>query len=82
MQNVYYHITVAMIHRRTFRMNWTLHRISPTATIQKVCFHGQIGLFRVNILFQKLNPRLTDSSLLKKIIYMRENSLLPKYSCL
>ena len=33
-----------------------------------------------NILFQKLNPRFTDSSLIKKIMYMREKGLPPKYS--
>ena len=34
-------------------------------------------LFRANSLFQKLNLRLTHSSLIKKIIYMRENDLPP-----
>jgi len=81
-QNVHYHITVEAIHHRTFRVNWTLHRMSPIATVQKLCFYGQTGLFKINVLFQKLNPRFTDSSLIKKIMYMRENGLPPKYSCL
>ena len=29
MQKVHYHITMATIHHRTFRVNWTLHRMSP-----------------------------------------------------
>ena len=69
MQNVCYHILVT-IHHRTLRVNWTLHSTSPTATVQKVQFHGQICFFRVNISFQKLNLILTHSSLIMKIIYM------------
>ena len=76
-QNVHYHITVEAIHHRTFRVKWTLHRMSPIAAVQKLCFYGQTGLFKINILFQKLNPRFTDSSLIKKIMYMRENGLPP-----
>ena len=50
----------------------------PTATVQLLLsFYGQVGLFRVNILFQKLNLRLTHSSLIMKIIYMNENVLSP-----
>ena len=50
--------------------------------LSRNCFYGQTGLFKVNVLFQKLIPRFTNSSLIKKIIYMRENGLPPKYSCL
>lgn len=50
--------------------------MSPTATVQKVCFYGQ-RLSKASILFQKLNPRFTDYSLIKKIMYMREKALPP-----
>ena len=66
----------------TFRVNWTLHRMSPIATVQKLCFYGQTGLFKVNIFSQLRNPRFTDFSLIKKIMYMREKGLPRKYSCL
>ena len=70
------HITVATTLHRTFRINWTLHRMSPTATVQLLLwFYGQVWLVRVNILFQKLNLRLSDFSLIKKINYMSENVL-------
>lgn len=78
MWNVYHHITMVTTHHRTFRINWTLHRMSPTATVQLLLWaYGQVWLFRVNILFQKLNLRLTHSSLIMKIIYMNENVLSP-----
>ena len=52
--------------------------MSPTATVQLLlCFYAQVWLFRVNILFQKLNLRLTYSSLIMKIIYINENILSP-----
>ena len=50
------------------------------ATVQKVCFYGQVWLFRASILFQKLNLRLTHSSLIKKLIYMREKLLIVNIS--
>ena len=78
MQNVHYHVTVATIHHRTFRVNWTLHRMSPSAAAQKVCFYWQNRIFRIRISFQKLNLRVTYSFPIKKMIYMRENVLPPK----
>lgn len=80
-RNVHYHVRV-----ETFITglsgNWTLHRMHPPATVQRLCFCGQTGLFQVNILFQKLNPRFTDTSLIKKIMYMRGKRMPPTQSCL
>ena len=42
---------MAMIHHRTFRVNWTLDKVNPMGTVQKVCFYGQVWLFRASILF-------------------------------
>ena len=43
MQNVYYHISTVKIHHRTFRVNWTLCRMSPTATVQNCASVDKLG---------------------------------------
>ena len=56
-----------------------------SAQVESNCYHPEIVLlwtsfaFQSKHLFKKLNLRLTHSSLIKKIIYMRENGLPPKY---
>lgn len=77
---MHYHITMATIHHRALRVNWTWTGWVQVLLPRKCVSIGKNRIFRIRISFQKLNLRVTYSSPIKQMIYMGEKMSCPKDS--
>ena len=77
MQNVYHHISMETITSQNFQNELdSAQDESKGCNIESVLLWTNVA-FKSKHFMSKLNPRLKDSSLIQKIIYMRENGLSP-----